>query len=65
MNMIPQLVYVAMMFLGLGISMAKHGQQGDHGKHNCLVDLVSQVLVAALLWWGGFFEPLMAAMGAR
>lgn len=35
--------------VSLGISMAKHGQQGD--KHNFFIDLVAKAISLVLIWW--------------
>lgn len=50
----PQIIFLFMMFLGIGISMARFGQQ----KTDCydLTDvLIGPLIVIGLLYWGGFF----------
>ena len=51
---IPQGILLSLYLLGLGIALAKHGQEKDE-KHNFLLSLAITVLQVALLWWGGFF----------
>jgi len=56
--MVPQLLLLCMWSLGLGIALCKHGEPKD-GKYNVFIALLGVVIEAALLWWGGFFAPLM------
>ncbi|WNL50900.1 hypothetical protein Murka_0064 [Xanthomonas phage Murka] len=51
----PQLIYLALMFVGIGIAVSKHGQP-ETGKHNAWVTLIASALVINLLLWGGFFS---------
>ncbi|QJB21885.1 hypothetical protein KNU94_gp47 [Xanthomonas phage FoX2] len=51
----PQLIYLALMFVGFGITVSKHGQP-ETGKHNAWFALIANALVVTLLWWGGFFS---------
>jgi len=53
--MVPQIVYLLLMALGLGIAMERHGKP-KADKYNFTIDLISTALSAALLWWGGFFN---------
>lgn len=50
----PQITYIALTCLGLGITAAKHGE--SRGKHNFFASAVASALVLALLWAGGFFS---------
>ncbi len=50
-----QLIYIVLAVLGLGITLAKHGEPKT-GEHNILVTLINAILVFALLYWGGFFD---------
>jgi hypothetical protein len=52
--MLPQIIYLCLALLGLGISMAKHGQSKSN--YHFGVDLISSLLVLGLLYWGGFFN---------
>ena len=53
--MIPQLIYIALSLISLGIILAKHGEVKD-GKHNFFTSLLLTVLVYWLLYEGGFFN---------
>ena len=53
--MAPQLIYLALNCVGLGVAMCQHGKET---KSNFWVSLCSTVLGCALLWWGGFFDPM-------
>ena len=50
----PQLIYLALVVLSLGISMAKHGTPKE-GNHSIFVDVIAVSLGCLLLYWGGFF----------
>lgn len=51
--MTPQIIVIAFVFISLGITLAKHGQ--EQGKHNFFISLVGAAIWLSLLWWGGFF----------
>lgn len=49
----PQYTYVAITLIGLGITLAKHGEpQGDH---SIWITLFAAALIYWLLFEGGFF----------
>ena len=50
----PQGLYLALTFLGIGISISRHGKARE-GKHSLWTDTVSTGMVIGLLYWGGFF----------
>lgn len=50
----PQLIYLAMVFMALGLALAKHGEPRT-GKINFFSSLFSGIMMLALLYWGGFF----------
>ena len=56
--MAPQIIWLALMGIGLGMDFARHGQQKT-GTHNGWVSLAVAPISAGLLWWGGFFAPLL------
>jgi len=58
--MLPQLIYLAFVFLGLGITMVNHGK--PRSAEDFWTTLIAQVLTVLLLWWGGFFDPLIGAL---
>jgi len=51
----PQMIIVALWFIGLGIQTQKHGKP-QTGRHNFWTSLAAVAITAALLWWGGFFS---------
>ena len=50
----PQYVYIVLTLIGLGFSLAKHGQPKEEN-HNFFVSLISTSLIISLLYFGGFF----------
>lgn len=53
--MLPQLIYLALLFIGLGITFARHGKPKE-GNHNAWHHLIAVILGLLILWWGGFFN---------
>jgi len=53
--MLPQLIIIMLWMLGLGIMMSKHGRP-KKGNENAWAHLISIVITAAILCWGGFFD---------
>jgi len=49
---IPQILWVALMSLSLGIVASKHGQSY---KYNIWYSLICILIQVGLLYWGGFF----------
>lgn len=56
MHALPQIIYLALMFLGMGVIAAKHGQ--PHKPYNFGATMVAATITIVLLAWGGFFAPL-------
>jgi len=50
----PQIIYLILLFLGVGAEAVKHGQP-KKGNHNFWVALTGAGLVMALHYWGGFY----------
>lgn len=50
----PQIVYVGLIGLNLGIAGALHGKPRT-GKHSFWVSLVGAAIIASILYYGGFF----------
>jgi len=50
----PQIIYITITMLGLGVSLAKHGNP-KRGKESFTIALFANVLIITILWWGGFF----------
>jgi len=53
--MIPQIIFLMILFLRGGISIERHGRERT-GKYNFFIDLVSGLVMLSLLFWGGFFD---------
>jgi hypothetical protein len=56
-NMLPQICYLLLVALGIGIALSEHGKPKE-GKHNFLTHLIGVSVGLAILYWGGFFDPL-------
>ena len=54
--MIWIITYLALVFIGLGIAAAKHGEL--EGRHNFWITLFSTLVVLFILYKGSFFDPL-------
>ena len=52
---IPQAIYLALLLLGLGISLAKHGEYKRAEKYSFWTTLISDGIVLLILYYGGFF----------
>jgi len=50
----PQIVYIAITMLGLGVSLAQHGNP-KKGKESFTVSLAANSITIGILYWGGFF----------
>ncbi len=44
----PQIIFITIMALGTGVTLAQHG---DLKK-----DFINTAVTLLLLWWGGFFD---------
>ena len=53
--MIPQIIYLSILFLALLYTAHMHGEIKE-GKHNIFSSLISAAMVLSLLYWGGFFN---------
>jgi len=54
----PQLIYLGLVILGLGMTLGLHGQPQKKG-HNFWGKLISSMIAISLLYWGGFFDCLL------
>jgi hypothetical protein len=52
---IPEVIFICIECLGLGIMLVKHGQMRDD-KYNIWSQLISAAVMTGLLFWGGFFN---------
>ena len=55
---LPQLLWIALMALALGVALAKNGQP-ETGTHRLHVTVLAVAIQAGLLYWGGFFNQLL------
>ena len=53
--MLPQIIYLSLTMLGLGMQAVKHGNPKE-GKENFWVVFISTAISVGLLYWGGFFD---------
>jgi hypothetical protein len=51
----PQIIWIALMAVSLGISLSKHGEP-KKGKNSFWTALISFGIQLAILTWGGFFK---------
>lgn len=50
----PQVILGALLFVGLGLSLANHGKPRE--PTNFWLAAIGTALCFGLLWWGGFFS---------
>lgn len=55
----PQILYLALTMIGLGITLAKHGEERQ--PYSIWDALLAVATSYPLLWAGGFFAPFQAA----
>lgn len=53
--MIPQILYLLLVSMGLGIVLSQHGEPKE-GEYNFYVTLTVAVVESLILYWGGFFD---------
>lgn len=51
----PQMIYLALVLIGVGVSMAQHGKPKT-GNHHLGASIIGYGIVMGLLYWGGFFS---------
>ena len=50
----PQIVIIVLMAMSTGMALVKHGEPRN-AKYNFWVELISNLIMAGLLWFGGFW----------
>jgi hypothetical protein len=50
----PQIITIVLMALSVSGSLSRHGEPKE-GCYNAAKDILGIVVIAALLWWGGFW----------
>lgn len=56
--MTPQIIYLSIAFIGLLYSAHKHGTPKD-GKNNFWIQLFATIIGLVILYFGGFFNPIL------
>lgn len=51
MSVWPSLIYLLLVLFSLGVNAGKDEKMGTM--------LLANVITLSLLWWGGFFDPLI------
>lgn len=51
---IPQIIYLFLAAMGLGLALANDGK--PQPPYSFIKSLISSAIVLSLLWWGGFFK---------
>ena len=51
----PQIVMIVWLAIAVGIGIADHGKPKE-GETSAWVSLIGSLIIAAILWWGGFFS---------
>lgn len=59
--MIPQFIYIILTVAGLCLSAHRHGRINEK-KENFWTSLLASVLVQIILYWGGFFDSIIAKL---
>lgn len=57
MNIWPPIIVLLLMALSFGISCSKTGEQRP--VYNPISDLIGSAIMGVILYWGGFFDPLL------
>ena len=55
--MVPQIIYLSLVFIGLLIAANQHGK--ERTPHNFWVTLVASLIPISLMYWGGFFDVMV------
>ncbi len=50
----PQVIFLCLCAMSVGISMAKHGERREN--YNAWTSLFAAAIEIGILWWGGFFN---------
>jgi hypothetical protein len=57
MDTLPQIIYIALTLIGIGFIASKHGKPQQ--PYNFWASLFSTIFIFILLYFGGFFNPLI------
>ena len=50
----PQIIVIVLLSMDVVVNIAKHGE--PKSPYNALIGVLDSVIIAALLWWGGFWN---------
>ena len=56
--MMPQLTMLGLLFLGLGINLAKHGEPKSED-YNFVLSLITTGISITILYYGGFWDVIL------
>lgn len=59
--MIPSIIVILMQVFIIGVAVARHGKKYD-AEFNAMYSIVSSLIWLMILYWGGFFDKLIAAI---
>lgn len=51
----PQLIFLALMLIGIGVSLARFGEPKRRDTYDLVDVLIGPAISFGLLYWGGFF----------
>jgi hypothetical protein len=63
MTLLPQIILITLCLISLGLEIAKHGEMKEPNRHNIWTWLTAAAITHGLLWWGGFYDPMISAIG--
>lgn len=52
----PQVIILALSFMGLGTHLIKHGEPKKDPRYNFGMEVIAAAIHLGLLYWGGFFS---------
>ena len=58
--MMPQIIFLALVCADCGCALELHGEP-KRGRWNFYTHSLTWLAIAALLWWGGFFDCFLGA----
>ena len=57
--MIPQIIYLMLVMMGLGIHITRHGEDKKPDKYNVWTKLMFSMMTITILYYGGFWDVLI------
>lgn len=59
MSIWPPIVMIALMSCGVFTALTRFGEPKKADRYDIVDLLLAPAVMATLLWWGGFWEPLL------